>query len=58
MKKQEEREELQAALATIEKLAPKIYSVLKKGFYRIFVSVRNETNQTSVSNIPFKVEQL
>lgn len=30
----------------------------KKGFYRIFVFVRNETNQTSVANIPFKVEQL
>ena len=30
----------------------------KKGFYRIFVFVRNEINQTSVANIPFKVEQL
>ena len=30
----------------------------KKVFYRIFVFVRNETNQTSVANIPFKVEQL
>ena len=28
----------------------------KKGFYRIFVFVRNETNQTSVANISFKVE--
>ena len=30
----------------------------KKGFYRIFVFIRNEINQTSVANIPFKVEQL
>ena len=30
----------------------------EKGFYRIFVFVRNENNQTSVANIPFKVEQL
>lgn len=30
----------------------------KKGFYRIFVFIRNEINQTSVANIPFKVESL
>ena len=30
----------------------------KKGFYRIFVFIRNEINQTSVANIPFKVEAL
>jgi hypothetical protein len=45
MKKQEEREELQAALATIEKLAPKIYSVLKKGFYRIVCDRRTDLEQ-------------
>ena len=30
----------------------------KKGFYRIFVFVKNEINQSSVANIPFKVESL
>ena len=29
-----------------------------KGFYRMFVFIRNEINQTSVANIPFKVEAL
>jgi hypothetical protein len=30
----------------------------KKGFYRIFVFLKNKNNQSSVANIPFKVESL
>jgi len=28
----------------------------KKGFYRMFVFIKNEINQSSVANIPFRVE--